>query len=425
MLNINDLHIEEEIMPLFDSTFNFYSGQAVRSMLGSPLGSEAAILARQQLLNGFIANRNVLKDYSFSRFNLTEIHDFLESFAVGSLTGRKLRWKLTFSEKERLQKRGRLILLIRLFYKIQTTYTSKIDRSLFPPAYATELQQINQFFDGFNLAHYEAIFQKKTKLGVGDIVELMKIISEKMTNGQIGAFWERWFVFEACLSISNGIVKHGFVFPSFTNGPFSVEGIYHPFLKNPVKNDINAESNVILLTGPNMSGKSTLLKAISICVYLGHTGLAVPASKASMPYFSTISVAINLTDSIVSGYSHFMSEIVTLKNVVTAASGKEKCFAVFDELFRGTNIEDALEISTATIQGLANFPASLFFISTHLHQLKEIEAVQKDKAATWYIDCELKNDLPVFNYKLKKGWSDMRVGRILFKKEGLYKMLAR
>ena len=108
--------------------------------------------------------------------------------------------------------------------------------------------------------------------------------------------------------------------------------------------DITAEKNVILLTGPNMSGKSTLLKAISLSVYLGHAGFAVPASKAVMPFFSTISVAINLTDSIVSGYSHFMSEIVTLKNVLREACDDKRCFAVFDELFRGTNIEDALEI---------------------------------------------------------------------------------
>ena len=113
-----------------------------------------------------------------------------------------------------------------------------------------------------------------------------------------------------------------------------MEGLYHPLIKNPVRNDLVANRNVILLTGPNMSGKSTLLKAVSLCIYLGHTGLAVPAAKTIIPFYSSISVAINLTDSIVSGYSHFMSEIVTLKNVLSDAIKNEKCFAVFDELFR-------------------------------------------------------------------------------------------
>ncbi|MEO5684384.1 MAG: hypothetical protein ABIQ88_17215 [Chitinophagaceae bacterium] len=423
MINCNDLHIEDEIMPLFDATFNFHSGQALRHILHDPLGDTKAIENRQHLLKGFIANREVLKDYSYSRFNLAELQDFFATFAAGSFSGSSLTRKLMFSEKERHSKRGKLILMILLFNKIHSSYLGKLDLSVFPKEYAGELEQLNQFFADFNLAQYESIYRKKNKIAVSHIVELMKIITEKTTSGAVAAFWNRWFLFEAYLSISNGIIKHGFVFPSFTKGSFAVEGIYHPFLKNPVKNDISASRNVILLTGPNMSGKSTLLKAVSLCVYLAHTGLAVPASKASMPFFKTISVAINLTDSIVSGYSHFMSEIITLKNVLEEAAGNATCFAVFDELFRGTNIEDALEISTTTIKGLANFPHSLFFISTHLHQLKEMEEVKTNKVTTLYIDCKLSNDIPAFTYKLKEGWSDLRIGRILFEREGLNDLL--
>lgn len=422
MLNTADLHIEEEVLPLFDATFNYHSGQAVRHLLSQPLATVEDIMQRQHILKGFIAHRELFKDYSFSRFNLAEVYDFAEAFVTGPVSGGKLRWKLIFSDKERQQKRGRLILLIRLFYKIHTSYTSKLDTSLFPSVYGAELEQLNAFFTAFNLERYETAF-KKNKFRITHIVELLQIIGEKLTNGQFAAFWNRWFMFEAYLSVSQAIIKNNFTFPVFDNQQFSLQEVYHPFLKNPVKNDITATNNVILLTGPNMSGKSTLLKAISLSVYLAHTGIAVPASAAVIPYFDTISVAINLTDSIVSGYSHFMSEIVALKNVVTEARAQKKCFAVFDELFRGTNIEDALEISTATIKGLCHFPDSLFFISTHLHQLKEIDEIKTHAITTLFIDCILKNDIPVFTYRLKQGWSDMRVGRILFEKEGLYAML--
>lgn len=172
-----------------------------------------------------------------------------------------------------------------------------------------------------------------------------------------------------------------------------------------------------------MSGKSTLLKAVSLCVYLAHAGLAVPASKATMPFFTGISVAINLTDSIVSGYSHFMSEVITLKKVLTKAASGGKNFAVFDELFRGTNIEDALDISRATIRGIVHFPDTLFFISTHLHQLKELEEIKTHRVSTCFIECELQDNIPVFTYKLKEGWSDLKLGRILFEREGLNTML--
>ena len=423
MANTADLHIEDEILPLFDFTFNLFSGKAVRRLIMEPPGKMEDILYRQQVLKGFVANYEIWKDYSFSRFNLSEIFDFFQTFGEGNFSVANMKWKLSFSEKELGQRRGRLILLIRLFSKIQSDYTSKLDTTIFPPEYATELDLLNRFLMDFNLGHYDQIYQKKKTFKVDQIVELMAIVTKKVTNGQAEAFWNRWFLFEAYLSVSRSIVEHGFVFPSFETSTFSIQGLYHPLLKNPVKNDINATRNVVLLTGPNMSGKSTFLKSISLCVYLGHLGLAVPASDAVSPYFDNISVAINLTDSIVSGYSHFMTEIITLKNVVEEALQGRKCFAVFDELFRGTDIEDALEISTATIKGLTKFSNSYFFISTHLHQLKAMEEIANGKVATCFIECQLKEEIPTFTYKLKEGWSDLKIGRILFEKEGLYKML--
>jgi len=422
MINVNDLNLEEEILPLFDFTFNIFSGEAVREMVTVPLGSTSEIQFRQQILKGFAANWPILQDYSYSRFDLTEIYKFFETIITGNFIGVLLHRRLLFAEKERNQKRGKLILLILLFHKIQSDYISKLDSKLFPKDYGIELKLINAFLIDFNLDYYENIFRKK-KIRIRHIVELMKIITEKVTNGQAAAFWKRWFMFEAYLSVSNGIIKHGFIFPSFDDGHFSIEGLYHPLLKNPVKNNLTASKNVILLTGPNMSGKSTLLKSVSLCVYLAHAGLAVPAAKATLPFFNTISVAINLTDSIVSGYSHFMSEIITLKNVLNDAVNGVKCFAVFDELFRGTNIEDALEISTATIKGLVHFPNSLFLISTHLHQLKDIDVIRNNQVTTCYIECGLRDNIPAFTYQLKEGWSDLKLGRILFEKEGLYKML--
>ncbi|MDE3184391.1 MAG: hypothetical protein KGM16_13315 [Bacteroidota bacterium] len=423
MANTADLHIEDEILPLFDFTFNVFSGKAVRRLIMEPPGKMEEILYRHKILKGYIANYEIWKDYSFSRFNLAEIYDFFQTFGEGDFSAENMKWKLRFSEKERAQRRGRLILLVRLFSKIQADYLGKIDTTLFPPEYAAELDLLNRFLLDFNVAHYEKIYEKKKTLQVVHIVELMAIITEKVTNGQVESFWNRWFLFEAYLSISKGIAAHGFVFPSFETSAFSIQGLYHPLLKNPVTNDITATRNVILLTGPNMSGKSTFLKSVSLCVYLGHAGLAVPATKAVIPFFDNISVAINLTDSIVSGYSHFMTEIITLKNVVEEALQGKKCFAVFDELFRGTNIEDALEISMATIKGLTKFTNSYFFISTHLHQLKAMEEINNGKVATCFIECQLEEGIPTFTYKLKEGWSDLKIGRILFEKEGLNEML--
>jgi DNA mismatch repair protein MutS len=423
MTNINDLHIEDEILPLFDFTYNLNSGQEVHDIISKTLVSKSEIAFRQDILKGFIGNHEVLKDYSYSSFNLSDVHNFFETFSAGSFFGLHLRRRLMFSEKERHYKRGKLIILILLFNKIHTQYLSRIDLKYFPAEYARELEMLNSFFIDFNLKHYESIFRKKNKISISHIVELTKIITEKVTSGHAASFWKRWFLFEAYLSISDGIIRNGFTFPVFQEGEFLLKDFYHPLVQNPVKNNLEANKNVILLTGPNMAGKSTLLKSISLCIFLGHAGLAIPASKAIIPFFTTISVAINLNDSVISGYSHFMSEIMTLKNVLAEVRGNAACFAVFDELFRGTNIEDALEISTATIRGLVKFTNSLFIISTHLHQLKNMEEIKQGEVATYFIECELHNNMPAFTYKLKNGWSDLKLGRILFEREGLNKML--
>jgi len=195
MINNNDLHIEDEILPLFDFTYNLNSGKEVHDILTVPVGSESEISFRQQVLKGFIANREILNDYSYSQFNLSDVYNFFESFSAGSFLGLHLRRRLMFSEKERHHKRGKLIILILLFNKIHSTYLSKIDTNLFPKEYATELERINGFFIDFDLERYESIYRKKKKIRISHIVELTKIITEKVTNGQAASFWKRWYVF--------------------------------------------------------------------------------------------------------------------------------------------------------------------------------------------------------------------------------------
>ena len=256
-----------------------------------------------------------------------------------------------------------------------------------------------------------------------ETARLLQLLYGKIDDGAMTTFWKDLFLFEAYYSISRGIDQHNLVFPEFTEEGMFIESFYHPLLKDPVKNSIETKDAVTLLTGPNMSGKSTLLKSIGLCVYLAHLGLGVPAQQCRLPFFNVISVAINLNDDIMSGYSHFMKEIQTLKKVVAAAREGQRCFAIFDELFRGTNIEDALAISRTTIVGLAGFTASFFFISTHLHQLSAIAGEHGIDACC--IECQLEKGVPVFTYQLRPGWSDLKIGQIIFRQEGLDELLQR
>jgi DNA mismatch repair protein MutS len=252
--------------------------------------------------------------------------------------------------------------------------------------------------------------------------DVLKNLLDGRTRSELEYTWNTLFIFEAYVSVSTAIIKNNFCFPTFQQDGIEVDSFFHPLLKSPVKNSLLLSNHIILLTGPNMSGKSTFLKSVGLCVYLGHLGFGVPAKLCKLPFFDSIFVSINLRDDIKNGYSHFMTEITNLKKVLTVAKEK-KIFAVFDELFRGTNIDDALEITSKTIAGLSKFVNSYFFISTHLYQLKSFNNNTYQDVIYYYIDCEIKNNIPVFSYKIKEGWSDIKIGRILFEKEGLLNLL--
>lgn len=214
------------------------------------------------------------------------------------------------------------------------------------------------------------------------------------------------------------------MFPRFGETGLHLEAFYHPALTQPVPNTllVGAEENVVVLTGPNMSGKSTLPKAVGLCVYLAHAGLGVPAARCTMPFFHSILVAINLRDSLQDGYSHFMAELQHLKRVLHSAGSTSRTFAIFDELFRGTNVDDALDLTRTTIGGLARFPASCFLVSTHLLHLQE-QLPSASAIGSYCIECVLREGVPVFSYRLQRGWSHLKIGKLLFEQEGLPALL--
>src|SRR5690606_4842909 len=110
-------------------------------------------------------------------------------------------------------------------------------------------------------------------------------------------------------------------------------------------------------------------------------------------------------------------EVKNLKEVVLAAAQGEPVFAIFDELFKGTNVHDALQITRATIEGLSSFRASMFFISTHMDELKDMASSTVD---SYYLDCKLTDGIPKYGCLVEKGWSSVQIGKILLKNESIY-----
>lgn len=425
MINVTDLRIEKEVMPLLDFTLNDFARQTLRNLLTEPLPDIESIIQRQSILKAIALNWDVLKEYSYTKGDLPEVRQFLERLMTPEASRSRLDYTLhfQFDKREKLRFRASVVQCTRLFYRLQGRYFSVLNTNPFPLSFRTQLAAIHSFLHIPNVTKYEQKIIEDT-LSTKDIIDFLLLVKTKISPEALSSFWQNLALFEAMLSVAKAMQQYGFCFPEFNEDHSLVlKDFYHPILANPVKNDFDkARENVVLITGPNMSGKSTFLKSLSLCIYMAHLGFGVPAASCVMPFFDTISVAINQHDDLVNGYSQFMSEVLGLKNVVKEAAGQRNCFAVFDELFKGTNITDAIALSETTIKGLAKFRNSFFIISTHLHSLKD--TLSEGAAEAYHLDCSITNGLPAFTYKLKEGWSDLKIGQIIFDMEGLNDLLS-
>ncbi|MEO8583188.1 MAG: DNA mismatch repair protein MutS [Flavitalea sp.] len=207
--------------------------------------------------------------------------------------------------------------------------------------------------------------------------------------------------------------------------PFiQAKGLYHVLLPNPVPYDIqmNVNSNFIFLTGANMAGKSTFIKAVGSAVFLAHLGMGVPAKQMTITVFDGLLSNINVVDNILKGESYFFNEVQRIKNTIVKINDNRKWLVLIDELFKGTNVQDAMKCSSTVIRGLTKITNSLFIMSTHLYEISE-ELKDFSNISFKYFETAVKEEELEFSYQLKDGVSNDRIGYVILKREKVVDML--
>jgi DNA mismatch repair ATPase MutS len=220
---------------------------------------------------------------------------------------------------------------------------------------------------------------------------------------------DAWYELEALNSLANfAYLNPAYVFPQVSDGSaiLAARALGHPLLKpeSRVCNDfrLDDQTEIAILTGSNMAGKSTFLRTVGVNLCLAYAGAPVNAERLQVSLFRVFT-CIKVSDSVQDGLSYFYAEVKRLKALLSAAEQKDAPPLMFliDEIFRGTNSRERLIGARAFIRALSQLPA-VGLIATH--DLELVKLPDEIAGVTnFHFREEVRDGKMVFDYQLRPG----------------------
>ena len=238
-----------------------------------------------------------------------------------------------------------------------------------------------------------------TKKYINDLQEISLVLSE----------------LDMLLSFATVAESNGYVRPEITDERIIdiVDG-RHPVVEKVNKNDyvpndvkMDSKTDILLITGPNMAGKSTYMRELAIIVIMAQIGSFVPCKKCVIPIFDKIFTRIGASDDLVGGESTFMVEMKEANRAITDAT--ENSLILFDELGRGTATYDGMSLAEAILEYIHNNIHAKTMFSTHYHELTSMSK-KLPKIKNVHVSAEENNGNLVFLHKVKDGAIDKSYG---------------
>lgn len=283
-----------------------------------------------------------------------------------------------------------------------------------------ELKQKEELILGAETKAYELEYQLFTEIReqIKDQIKRLQKLAAKIAELD---------VLQAFATVSE---ENHFVCPvlSNTKRELNIVAGWHPvvekvlgkqsYIPNDVKMD--ADLDVLLITGPNMSGKSTYMRQLALSVIMAQMGCFVPAESAEMPIFDQIFTRIGAADDLISGESTFMVEMKEANQALKNATPNS--LLLFDELGRGTATYDGMALAQAIIEFVHDQIHAKTLFSTHYHELTVL-AEKLPKLANIHVGAVEKDGELVFLHKMQSGPADKSYGVHVAKLAGMPEML--
>ncbi len=265
---------------------------------------------------------------------------------------------------------------------------SKANLKLVPENYIRKqtLTDAERFFT-LELKEFESlIFNTRDKINQLEENLFRQVCQQVSENGERILTTARAVAqIDVFISLAEVAAQYGYVRPELTEGNvIDIKGGRHPVVERSladngfIPNDTylsNQDAQLIILTGPNMSGKSTYLKQVALIVLLAQIGSFVPADSATIGIVDRIFTRIGAQEDLVAGQSTFMVEMVETANILNNATPRS--LIILDEIGRGTSTYDGLAIAWAVAEFIHNHPrlGAKTLFATHYHELTELAKI--------------------------------------------------
>ena len=425
-LNILGRHKLNSIFQIYNQVITTGGRKLLQSMFNEPLTDQNEVNSRSDMF-AYFAKRDLT--FPFTCEQAEALENYLSCQQGGSFfsVGLEIFWKkslqMAAGDDEYQKLNDEVCLVVKLLNKLDD-FADELQSQSGP--YSSRQKQIKSILsqEKLNWLKQEKIARRFSMYQLIKYDHLLRTVAKTQMKALIELVFELdVFLAVAALGRARGF-SYAEALPREAN-ILEVEGLYHPAINPPVRNDLflDKDRNVIFLTGANMAGKSTLMKAFGICMYLAHMGFPIAANRMRFSIKDGLYSTINIPDNLNMGYSHFYAEVLRVKTVAKEVAAGKDLLVIFDELFKGTNVKDAYEATLSITEAFSESRDCFFVISTHITEVGESLSGRCANFFFAYLPTVMDGHKPSYTYKLTEGISSDKQGMMIIENEGILDIL--